>query len=123
PKRRSGVMWGFVPNQRLEKFQNPLVRQALNYAFDFEQLNRTLFYGQYERIDSYFYGSDLAADEGLPQGLEMEILDEVRDLVPAEVFTDRFTNPTGGDEDALRENLMEARRLFQEAGYTLEGSQ
>ncbi|MEX2552324.1 MAG: extracellular solute-binding protein, partial [Actinomycetota bacterium] len=54
--RDSGEMWGFVPNLRLEKFQDPLVRQALNYAFDFEELNRTLFYDQYERIDSYFYG-------------------------------------------------------------------
>ena len=35
------------------------MRQALNYAFDFEALNRTLFYGQYERIDSFFYGIPL----------------------------------------------------------------
>lgn len=122
PYRDMGVMWGFVPNQRLEKFQNPLVRQALNYAFDFEELNRTLFYGQYQRIDSYFFGSELAADEGLPQGLELEILDEVRDLVPASVFTERFANPVGGSEDRLRDNLREALRLFGEAGYTLDGT-
>jgi microcin C transport system substrate-binding protein len=122
PYRSSGVMWGFVPNQRHEKFQNPLVREALNYALDFEQLNQTLFYDQYERIDSYFYGSDLVAGDGPPQGLELEILEDVRDLVPARVFTERFSNPVGGGEEALRENLMEALRLFREAGYTLEGS-
>lgn len=118
----SGVMWGFVPNQRQEKFQDPRVREALNYALDFEELNRTLFYEQYDRIDSYFFGTDLAAGDGPPEGLELEILEEVRDLIPASVFTARFTNPVGGSDDALRENLREALRLFNEAGYTLDGS-
>lgn len=118
----SGVMWGFVPNQRLEKFQDPRVREALSYAFNFEELNRTLFYGQYERIDSYFYGTDLAAPEGPPEGLELEILDGVRDMVPASVFGPRFTNPVGGSEEAERENLREALRLFNEAGWTLDGT-
>ncbi|RDE08299.1 extracellular solute-binding protein [Pelagibacterium lacus] len=119
---RSGVMWGFVPNQRLEKFQDPNVRAALNYALDFEELNRTLFYEQYQRIDSYFFGTELAAGDGPPEGLELAILEEVRDLVPASVFTERFTNPVGGSEDSLRENLREALRLFGEAGYTLDGN-
>ncbi|UYQ71227.1 extracellular solute-binding protein [Pelagibacterium flavum] len=119
----SGVMWGFVPNQRKEKFQDPRVREALNYAFDFQELNRTLFYEQYQRIDSYFFGTDLAAPDGPPTGLELEILEEVRDLIPASVFDARFANPTGGSEEALRANLQEALRLFNEAGYTLEGTQ
>ncbi|HWJ87577.1 MAG TPA: extracellular solute-binding protein [Pelagibacterium sp.] len=118
----SGVMWGFVPNQRLEKFQDPRVREALGYAFDFEELNRTLFYDQYQRIDSYFFGTDLAAPDGPPQGQELAILEEVRDLVPASVFGPRYTNPAGGSEDALRENLREALRLFGEAGWTLDGT-
>lgn len=122
PYRDMGVMWGFAPNQRLEKFQNPLVRQALNYAFDFEELNRTLFYDQYQRIDSYFFGTELAAGEGPPEGLELEILESVRDLIPEEVFIARYTNPVAGDEDSLRENLREALRLFGEAGYTLDGN-
>lgn len=119
----SGVMWGFVPNQRKEKFQDPRVREALNYAFDFQELNRTLFYEQYQRINSYFFGTDLAAPDGPPAGLELEILEEVRDLIPASVFDARFTNPTGGSEEALRDNLREALRLFNEAGYALEGTQ
>tara|TARA_A100000171_G_C2106922_1_gene132810 strand:- start:16 stop:1212 length:1197 start_codon:yes stop_codon:yes gene_type:complete len=119
----SGVMWGFVPNQRKEKFQDPRVREALNYAFDFQELNRTLFYEQYQRINSYFFGTDLAAPDGPPAGLELEILEEVRDLIPASVFDARFTNPIGGSEEALRDNLREALRLFNEAGYTLEGTQ
>lgn len=118
--RSSGVMVGFVPNLRLEKFQDPKVRRALAYAFDFEELNRTLFFGQYERIDSYFYGIPLRW-EGLPQGEELEILESVRDLVPASVFTTEYTNPVGGDPQKLRANLREALKLLSEAGYTLQG--
>lgn len=118
----SGVMVGFVPNLRQERFQDPRVRQALNYAFDFEELNRTLFYGQYERIDSYFYGLPDLRWEGLPEGEELEILESVRDLVPEEVFTTEYVNPVGGDAQKLRANLREALRLLAEAGYSLEGN-
>ncbi|WP_116654455.1 extracellular solute-binding protein [Pelagibacterium sediminicola] len=121
PYRSAGLMLGFLPNLREEKFQDMRVREALNYAFDFEELSRTLFYGLYQRIDSYFFNSELA-HEGLPEGLELEILEEVRDGVPPEVFTERYTNPVGGDEDASRENLREALRLFNEAGYRLDGT-
>lgn len=122
PYRSRGVMVGYVINLRDEKFQDPLVREALNYAFDFEELNRTMFYSQYQRVDSYFYGTELAAGEGPPQGLELEILNAVRDLVPASVFEERYTNPVGGSEEALRDNLREALRLFGEAGYRLDGT-
>lgn len=117
-----GVMVGFVPNQRLEKFRNPLVREALNYAFNFEELNRTIFYGQYERIDSYFYGLDALRWTGLPEGEELEILNSVRELVPPEVFTETYENPMGGDAAAMRENLRTALSLLTEAGYRLDGT-
>src|SRR5690606_30564129 len=123
PYRGRGLMVGFIMNLREPKFENPLVRQAINYAFDFEELNRTMFYEQYSRIDSFFYGTELAAPDGPPQGLELEILEEVRDLVPASVFEGEYTNPVGGSDDALRANLQEALRLFGEAGYTLNGTQ
>ena len=67
-------MVGFVPNLRRPFFQDVRVRQALNYAFDFEELNRTLFYGQYERINSFFFGLPIGRQAGLPQGKELEIL-------------------------------------------------
>jgi microcin C transport system substrate-binding protein len=119
--RDTGVMVAFVPNLRRPQFQDERVRRALNYAFDFEELNRTLFFGQYKRINSYFYGTELASS-GLPQGKELEILDSVKDKVPPEVFTAPYENPIGGDAAKDRANLREALKLLGEAGYTLDGT-
>ena len=113
-------MQGFVFNTRLERFADPRVRQALNYAFDFEWANKNLFYGQYSRVDSYFANSELAAT-GLPQGLELEILETLRNEVPAEVFTTEYKNPVGGDQTAARSNLRKARNLLESAGWVVKG--
>ncbi|HXV30607.1 MAG TPA: extracellular solute-binding protein, partial [Sinorhizobium sp.] len=119
--RDSGVLVGFIFNLRREKFQDIRVRRALNYAFDFEELQRTIFFNEYTRIDSFFYGSELAS-HGRPQGRELEILNEVKDLVPPEVFTTEYTNPVSGDPQKLRDNLRKAITLFKEAGYELRNN-
>lgn len=116
PNRSSGIMQGFAMNLRRDKFRDPRVRRALNFAFDFEEMNKQIFFGQYKRINSYFDGTELASS-GLPQGRELEILETVRSDVPAEVFTTAYTNPVGGNADAVRGNLREALRLLKEAGY------
>src|SRR5690606_34362012 len=53
-------MQGFAINLRRPQFQDRRVREALTYAFDFESMNRTLFYGSYVRTKSYFEGGELA---------------------------------------------------------------
>lgn len=116
--RTRGILVGFIPNLRREMFQDRRVRKALNMAFDFETLNETIFFGQYERVDSFFYGTPLA-HEGAPEGRELEILEQVRDQVPPEVFEGEYVNPVAGDQQALRANLREAVGLFREAGYEL----
>jgi len=116
PNRSSGIMQGFALNIRREKFSDPRVRRALNFAFDFEEMNKQIFFNQYKRIGSYFDGTELASS-GLPQGRELEILETVRAEVPAEVFTTPYANPVGGNPDAVRENLREGLRLLKEAGY------
>ncbi len=121
PYADNGLMVGFIPNLRLDKFKDPRVRHALLMAFDFESLNRTLFYGQYDRIDSYFFGLPFAA-EGLPQGQELAILETVRDKVPPEVFTTVYENPVAGNPAKLRANLRVALDLLEAAGYRLEGN-
>ncbi len=116
----SGVMQAFVPNLRREKFQDPRVRQALNYAYDFETTNEIVSANLLKRIGSYFAGTDLAST-GLPEGKELEILEEVRDQVPAEVFTTEYKNPVGGNKRNVRNNLRQAVKLLGEAGYKLDG--
>src|SRR5262249_18425513 len=97
------------------------VRHALLYAFDFESLNKTLFFGQYNRIDSYFYGLPFASS-GLPEGKELELLNAVKDKVPPEVFTTPYTNPVAADPQKLRANLRQALDLLTQAGYKLDGN-
>ncbi|MCX5520755.1 extracellular solute-binding protein [Kaistia defluvii] len=121
PLASSGRMQGYVLNQRRDKFQDPRVRQALNYVFDFETMNRTLFFDKYKRIESYFAGIDLASS-GLPQGKELEILETVRDKVPPEVFTTPFKLPVNDTPQAFRDNLRKALALFKEAGWELKGN-
>jgi microcin C transport system substrate-binding protein len=119
PTRNIGVMQAFAFNIRRDKFKDPRVRRAFNFVFDFEEMNRQLFFGQYKRIGSFFEGTELAAT-GVPSGKELEILETVRGKVPDELFTKPYTNPVGGNPEAVRNNLREALRLFREAGYEVK---
>jgi microcin C transport system substrate-binding protein len=119
PVRATGVMQAFVLNLRRQRFQDARVRRAFNLAFDFEDINRTIFYGLYKRTDSFFAGTELASS-GLPEGREPEILESVRAKVPASVFAAPYANPVNGSPEKVRANLREALRLLGEAGYELK---
>jgi microcin C transport system substrate-binding protein len=118
-ERASGRMQGFAMNLRREKFKDQRVRRALNLAFDFEEMNKTVFFGAYKRIGSYFEGTELASN-ALPQGLEKDILERVKDKIPASVFTASYTNPVNGSPQAVRDNLRDADRLLKDAGYPIK---
>lgn len=120
--RGSGILVGFVPNLRKPLFQSEALREAMLYAFDFEELDKLRFFGQYDRINSFFYGTEFASS-GLPQGEELEILNSVKDLVPATVFTTEYKNPVNGDTTKLRNSLRTANEILTKAGYTLSGNQ
>ena len=117
-ERASGRMQAFVFNLRREKFQDQRVRRAFNLAFDFEEMNKTVFYGAYKRIKSYYQGTELASD-GVPEGLEKDILESVKALVPASLFTTPFTNPVNGTPQLVRDNLREADKILKEAGWEI----
>src|SRR5690606_953993 len=123
PQEAGEPMQAFVMNMRKDKFKDRRVREAMALAFDFESMNRTLFYGLYKRTTSYFQGGELAS-QGLPQGRELEILEEYRGQIPDEVFEKEFTLPvyTGNNRDD-RAHLARAFELLQEAGYTRRGNQ
>ena len=110
-------MQGFAFNLRRPLFQDPLVRQALGYAFDFEWSNRNLFYNQYTRTRSFFDNSELAA-RGLPLPEELALLEPLRKELPPEVFTSAYEPPVANDDAQLRANLQKALQLLQEAGWT-----
>ncbi len=112
-------MQAFVLNLRKEKFQDVRVRQALALAFDFEWENKTLFYSSYTRTRSYFSNSIYEA-AGLPTGQELDILNQYKDKLPAEVFTKEYNPPVSDGSGADRKNLLAAKNLLKEAGWEIK---
>lgn len=121
PTATVAVTQAFVFNLRRPKFADRAVRQAFDLAFDFESANKNLFYGLYERLDSYFDNSELAA-KGLPEGRELALLNEIRDQVPPEVFTTPYKSTVNATPEQVRANLREAGRLLDQAGWKLTGN-
>ncbi len=107
-------------NMRRPLFQDRRVREAINYAFDFESLNKNIQYGLYDRLRSYWQGSPLEA-KGLPSEAEIKLLEPFRDKLPPEVFTEEFKQPTTAGSGDNRENLIKARDLLKEAGWDVQG--
>ncbi len=119
PVKRVAPMQAFVFNQRRKQFQDPRVRRAFALAFNFEEANKKLFYDLYVRVGSYFDNSELAS-KGLPQGRELEILNEVKSEVPPEVFTTEWKNPVNATPEDFRNHMREASKLLAEAGWTVQ---
>lgn len=112
-------MQGTILNIRRAIFSDPRVREALGYAFDFEWTNKKLFFGQYTRSKSYFSNSVLAAS-GLPEGKELDILQQYRGRIPERVFTEEPNIPATDGSGWARDNLRQAFRLLAEAGWTVQ---
>ncbi|MFZ3032983.1 MAG: extracellular solute-binding protein [Parvibaculum sp.] len=114
-------MQGFAFNLRRDIFRDARVREAFNYAFDFQWENRNLFYGQYTRTDSYFANTELASS-GVPQGPELKLLEPFRDQLPSNLFTKPYSNPTTDGSGNNRQNLRAAAKLLETAGWkTVDG--
>lgn len=121
PDGRPSGAQGWFLNTRREKFKDPRVRQALGFAFDFEWSNQSLFYGIYQRTQSYFENSDMKA-EGLPSDAELALLEPYRDQLPKSVFGKPVVPPVSDGSGFDRKLLREASVLLKEAGYTRDGS-
>ncbi len=112
-------MQAFILNNRLDKFSDMRVRRALGYAFDFEWMNKNLFYDAYSRTQSYFQNSEFMAT-GLPEGDELALLEPFRDQLPASVFEEPYSLPVNDGSGNLRKQYREAIKLFKEAGWEIK---
>ncbi|MDE1222458.1 extracellular solute-binding protein [Vibrio aestuarianus] len=110
---------GFVFNIQRDVFKDPKVREALNYAMDFEWMNKNMFYDQYTRTRSYFQNTDYEA-KGLPTEQELEVLAAFKDNIPPRVFTQEFHPPVTDGTGRIRAQLRTAFKLLKEAGWELK---
>ena len=115
-------MQGLVMNMRRPLFQDIRVRQALSKAYDFEWMNKTLFYGQYERLQSFFHGSELAAT-GTPSAAEMQVLSPLLsklEPIQRQAVLSEWQLPTSDGSGFNRNELLKARQLLLDAGFYYE---
>jgi microcin C transport system substrate-binding protein len=110
---------GFIFNLRRDKFQDPKVREAIRLMFNFEWSNETLFYGLYDRVDSFWGNSDLMATD-VPTADEMVVLQPLVDdgMLDASILTDPAVIPPISSTGQLdRRNLRAASTLLADAGW------
>lgn len=121
PDGNLGTGQSFVFNLRREKFQDPRVREAIALMLNFEWSNEQLFYGLYDRINSFWENSDLGAD-GPPSDAELAVLKPLVDqgLLDASILTDAaLMAPTSGTRQLDRSNLRRASKLLDDAGWVI----
>ncbi|KWH46680.1 extracellular solute-binding protein [Burkholderia cepacia] len=109
-------MQGFLINLRKPQFADVRVRHALTLAFDYDWMNRMMFYGQYRRTDSFWAASPFGA-KGMPSERELALLAPYRAELPAEVFGPMIRPPSTLPPGSLRANLKQARDLLAQAGW------
>lgn len=112
-------MQAYTFNLRRPMFQDVRVRQAIGLLFDFEWTNKQIFYSAYQRSQSFFANSELAA-HGLPSEDELAILEPLRGQIPEQVFTDEFKLPITDGTGNIHNQRRQAWKLLQEAGYRIE---
>ncbi|WP_180077253.1 extracellular solute-binding protein [Acinetobacter sp. YH12208] len=114
-----------VFNTRRQPFADIRFRQALSFAYDFEWLNKAMFYGEYQRLNSFFSNSDLAS-RGRPSAQELQILKpHLQKLHPVQrqaVLQD-WQYPQSDASGFNRQNLLKARQLLLKAGYRYQQGQ
>ena len=107
----------FLFNMRRERFQDIRVRKAIGMMFNFEWSNKTLFYGIYARMESFWENSYLKAS-GMPQPGELAFLTPLADILPPGVLdSPAVTAPVSSERQLDRKNLRAASALLDEAGW------
>jgi microcin C transport system substrate-binding protein len=110
---------GFFLNMRRPKLADVRVRRALDYVFDFEFANKTLFHELYTRTESFFENSPMKA-VGKPSEAELALLEPFRSKLPPEVFGEPYRPPVSDGSGKDRKLLQAADKLLSEAGWTVK---
>ncbi|MEZ5557679.1 MAG: extracellular solute-binding protein [Pseudomonadales bacterium] len=113
----AGLWWPIFWNMEQPRFQDIRVREALWLMNDFEWANRKS-YGFWGHATSFFHDSELAS-RGLPSPAELELLEPLRDQVPARVFTEAYHPPPNQGPGWHRDNLIRAAELLRAAGWVV----
>ena len=109
----------FVFNLRRDRFQDIRVRKAVGMMFNFEWSNKTLFYGIYERIESFWENSYLKAS-GMPGAGELAFLSPIADILPEGVLDSAAVEaPVSSERQLDRKNLRAASALLDAAGWVI----
>lgn len=119
PDGTIGNAQAFVFNLDKPTWQDPRIREAVRLMFNFEWSNETLFFGLYERVNSFWENSPLEA-KGAPTDAEVAILQPIVDdgLLDAAILTeDARMAPTSGARALDRRNLRAASALLDDAGW------
>ena len=107
----------YVLNTRRDVLKDLRVRQALGLAMDYEWMNRQMFYNAYQRVNGLFGNTDCQAT-GNPSTEELALLERWRGQVPDAVFGPMTVPPRTDGEQSLRGNLLRAKQLLADAGWT-----
>ncbi len=109
-------------NNEKPLFADRRVREAISLAFDFEWMNKALFYGAYKRTSSYFQNTEYAA-AGFPKAEELILLAPYKSQLPPDVFNNEYAPPRSDGSGFDRQNLLKAKQLLQEAGWQIKNQQ
>lgn len=121
PSKQPANLQGLFFNLRKKVLQDVKLREAINLAYDFDWINKYLFYGSYNRLESYFHNTEFAATD-FPTDKELEILREYYTKLPEEVFVKNYVIPTTEARmQKNRNNLRQAKQILIDAGYEIQG--
>ena len=112
-------MAGLVFNTRRDIFADIRVRQALTLLFDFEWLNKNLFFGAYARTQSYFDKSELSSFAKPANDRERELLSPYLNNISTEFLDGTFRVPVTDGNGRNRKNRRVAIKLLEQVGFQL----
>jgi peptide/nickel transport system substrate-binding protein len=112
-----------VFNTRRAVFADVRVREAIAMLFDFEWVNKNIFFGLYRRTASYFEGSELSAHGRPADERERALLAPFPGAVRADILDGTWSPPVSDGSGRDRAILRRALALFGQAGYELRGTE